>query len=317
MQLDARQPVADGGGERRQIGAEAVVAAHLHDRSGRGGWRHAEAVGRALDDQHRHRHRVELRKAAGGGLPPGARRRDEREREAEDAGCPDGRRGTASDPRAGGPSARDEPQAAQLVLREVPGDRDPGRVELVRRCRASPARDPVGLLDERDREARRARCGRRRRQVARTDAAARTVAEDERPSWFRRLGDVRGREAVRRLDLGPFRGCYALWVSSATWCRSAVALPVGRRRRSCSRFKRPSRIASSSRFAADVSDVLGAMFGSFRDSKQTSNDSLARATRVYDNSNAKRACVGGPPWAILASSKGCLHHIATSTTVDR
>jgi hypothetical protein len=37
-----------------------VVAVHLHDLAPRPGWRHAELVARALDDQCGHRNLVEL-----------------------------------------------------------------------------------------------------------------------------------------------------------------------------------------------------------------------------------------------------------------
>ena len=50
----------------------------------------------------------------------------------------------------------------------------------MRRCGRTPARDPVGLLDERDAQSDRVRDARRRDKILRLHPAARAVTEDER-----------------------------------------------------------------------------------------------------------------------------------------
>ena len=86
--------------------------------------------------------------------------------------------------------------------RRCSSDRDPGRVELVRRRGRAPPRDAVGLLDERDADAERQRDAGRRDEVGRVDAAAGAVAEDERAGAAPSASlQVRGGRAVRRVDL--------------------------------------------------------------------------------------------------------------------
>ena len=102
---------------------------------------------------------------------PGRRARARRPRRARPAATspPTGRvdrrtRGTArrsprSPPRPArharaGRAAAGEQRQAAAVAAQLLDDRDPGGVELVRRRRRAPPRDPVGLLDERDAHAR-------------------------------------------------------------------------------------------------------------------------------------------------------------------
>ena len=90
--------------------AEAVVARHEHDRAQARGWRDPERVALALDDEERHRDRIELRQPA---RSVRSARRPEWEREAEHAGGFSRRGGAAGDPRTRRPAAGEERQAVQ------------------------------------------------------------------------------------------------------------------------------------------------------------------------------------------------------------
>jgi hypothetical protein len=83
----------------------------------------------------------------------------------------------------------------------LPDDRGPHRIELVRRRRAAPAGDTVGLLDEGNAERRGPSGLRRRDEVGRADATARAVPENQRsPRPIDRV-EVDVRYAVWRLEL--------------------------------------------------------------------------------------------------------------------
>jgi DivIVA domain-containing protein len=177
-----------------------VIARHLHDLPSRPGRGHPERVALTLDDEHRHRHGLELGEAA---LPRLSRAawRLERKREAED---PDGAgrfRRPARDPCSERPTAGDERQALQLASRQPLDDGDPVGVELRRRGGGTPAGDAVGLLDQGDGDPRRAGGFRRGNEIGCLDAPTGTVAEDERSKRFVGRVEVRARRPVRRLDL--------------------------------------------------------------------------------------------------------------------
>jgi predicted GNAT family acetyltransferase len=172
-----------------------------HDLAVRAGRRAAEGVALALDDERRHRDAVELGQARLLRLP----RRVEREREAEDAGCADGRGGPARDARARRTAPGDERQPAQLApLQRVHGC-DPRVVELPRRRRRPPPRDAIRLLEARDDDAE-VDCGPPHGdEIGRRDAAAGTVAENERGARIRDTVDVGTRRSVRRFELDDVR----------------------------------------------------------------------------------------------------------------
>ena len=61
---DAEKPVSYRLAHCVEIGAQAVIARHLHHRAPLRGRRHAERISRPLHDEHRDRHRIELREPA-------------------------------------------------------------------------------------------------------------------------------------------------------------------------------------------------------------------------------------------------------------
>jgi hypothetical protein len=162
------------------------------------GGRQAERVGLALDDQHRNLDAVELVEPA---LlrPP---RRVLGEGEAEDAGRARGRRGPARHAGARRPAAGDERKPGELLPPEVLDHREPRGVEMVRGRGGAAAGHRVGLLDERDREAKLARRAGDRLEVARRDPAPGAVAQHERRPRLpvARRVEVRAGGPVRRLD---------------------------------------------------------------------------------------------------------------------
>ena len=173
------------------------------------GVRHAERVSVALHDQGRHGHGRELGEPR---LLRAARRMD-RERQAQHAGRPDVRGRPAGDPAAEGPSADDQRQVGQFRAVHVLGDGTPRGIDLGgRRGRLSP-RDPVGLLDQGDREAR------TQRHLGRQDAGrGRSPRRPPRgrASSARRVHRPAGRRAPARRRAGSGRGrprdrsCHAL-----------------------------------------------------------------------------------------------------------
>jgi DNA-binding MarR family transcriptional regulator len=190
-----------------------VVPGNLHDLTALSGRRHPEGIPRALDDQGREAHRIQLVETVLRRGPAGPARRLEREREAEHRDRARLLDGAARYARAQGPAADDERQPAQLALAEVVEHGDPGRVELTRRSRRAPPSDAIGLLDECDRESLRLRDVARRNEVRRRDAAAGSVAEHQSRAG---LGDgmqVDLRPTVRRVDVENGHGSdFAVWL---------------------------------------------------------------------------------------------------------
>jgi len=83
----------------------------------------------------------------------------------------------------------------------LPDDRGPHRIELVRRRRAAPAGDTIGLLDEGNAESSGARGLRRRDEVGRADATGRAVPKNHcSPRPIDRV-EVDARYAVWRVEL--------------------------------------------------------------------------------------------------------------------
>ena len=115
--------------------------------------------------------------------------------------APHGVRRAAGDTGSRGPPADDERRAAQLAREQVLDHRRPRSVELVRGRGCAPARDPIGLLDQRDAQPDGLRGSRRCDEVLRLHSAACAVAEDERCPRAACTLDVRSRQAERRLDL--------------------------------------------------------------------------------------------------------------------
>ena len=103
----------------------------------------------------------------------------QREGEAQDGDCADIREGAARDPRAGRAPAGDDRKPAQRVRAQLLENRRPGRIELVRGRRATTARDPVRLLDERNGVPRGVRSLSGRNEVRRVHTAAGAVPEHE------------------------------------------------------------------------------------------------------------------------------------------
>jgi predicted ester cyclase len=123
------------------------------------------------------------------------------EGEAQDRDRADVRGGAAGDPGAGGAPADDERKTDERVPAQLLDDRRPGRIELSRRGGATPARDPVGLLDECHADPGRERSVRRRNEVRRLNTAARAVPEHERSHRPVDRMEVGPREPVRRVEL--------------------------------------------------------------------------------------------------------------------
>ena len=162
-----------------------------------------ERVPRALHDEHGHGHRLELRQPIGsrGGTP----RRLQREREAQHTHGADRLGRPAGDARSRRATAGDERQTRERARAKLLDDLDPGSVELVRRCRRASTGDAVGLLDERDGEARRERRSRCGDEIRRSDAAACPVAQDEPARGTSWCMQVHCRHPVRGRDLNPSR----------------------------------------------------------------------------------------------------------------
>ncbi len=133
---DARQPVADRVRDRVVILPQAVVAGDRDHGPVRARARHPELVPIALDDQRRHRDRVELGLAgllrAAGGM--------DRERQAEHRDRFALRRGPAGHPRAGGAAADDQRQPLQLAAAKVLDHGGPRGIES---CGCGEERFPV------------------------------------------------------------------------------------------------------------------------------------------------------------------------------
>jgi hypothetical protein len=196
MQL-RREPVPHRRAQLGQPGAEAVVTGHKYDVAALARRRDAERIALPLDDEHRNGDGVELVEAA----LLGPARRVQREREAADRhGACLGRRATGH-ARAGRAAADHERQARELLGAQVREDREPRRVELMRRSGGAASGEAIRLLDEGYRDAERDRLVGRGDEVARVDATARTVAEHERGARLVHATQVRPREAAGRLDL--------------------------------------------------------------------------------------------------------------------
>ena len=172
-----------------------MVAADDRDLAQRRRLGHAEAVALALDDEHGDVDAVELLLAR---LP---RRRDEREREAQDPDRADRRGRPARDARSRGAAARHDGQSRERTAAELLDHGDPGGVEQMRRRRGPAPRHTVWLLDERDRHAQLERDLGRQYEIRRADAAACAVAEDERAARVHGRVHVRPRGAVRGVEL--------------------------------------------------------------------------------------------------------------------
>src|SRR5438876_7735240 len=129
------EPGTHGLAQRTEVAPQAVIGCDLDDGALLRGWRDPERVAGALDDERRHRDRVELGQAA---RRRRATRRLQREREAEHG---DGARrldGAAGHPRAGRAPAHEERHAAESSRAEMLADGDPGGVQRAGR-RGTPA----------------------------------------------------------------------------------------------------------------------------------------------------------------------------------
>ena len=187
---------------QRRAGSQAATAASTASRSFFRPWlpatvttsrpfargRHPERVALALDDEDRDLDRVELVHPALLGL---ARRVDGKARQST-AAAPGRLGGPARDPRAGGAAAGDDRASpSSSPAAQVLDHRGPGGVELARGRRRLAARHLVGLLDERDAEARRRQPpawrprgpGPRRCRRRRGRGPARRPAPCARPPW--------------------------------------------------------------------------------------------------------------------------------------
>jgi hypothetical protein len=178
-QRQARQPLADRVRDGIGVCLQAVIpgdAGHLPVRTL---GRPAEAVAFALDHQHRELHRLELGEPALGRLLAAARR-NQRKGEAEHGDGTGLLDGPASDARSERAAAHDQWQAGQLIGAELRDHDDPGLVESLRGSGRAPACHPIGLLDQRDGEAGRARRLSGGGEIRRLDPPSGTVTENDR-----------------------------------------------------------------------------------------------------------------------------------------
>lgn len=107
----------------------------------------------------------------------------------------------ARDPRPGRAPAADERQPTKRIPGQPRNDRDPGRIELPRRRRRSPSRNPVGLLDQRHRETHRTSGLRRGYEIPRPDPAPGSVTKHQPPDRPLDGRDGHGSHAVRCINL--------------------------------------------------------------------------------------------------------------------
>jgi hypothetical protein len=176
---DARKPGSYRVTDCGEIGAQAVVTVYQHHRAALGSGRKAEPISLPLHDERRHCHGIELEETALRRRCAGTARRPERECEAEHSDGAGRRSGAAGDPSAGRAPADDEREALQLACKQTLDHRRPRRIELMRRCRSTPSRNAVRLLDENDVQSSRVRDARDRNEVRRLHAATRAMAKQE------------------------------------------------------------------------------------------------------------------------------------------
>jgi hypothetical protein len=92
-------------------------------------------------------------------------------------------------------------QVSQLDRPQVRDDGRPRLIELRRSGRRAPARDPVGLLDQRDADLDRL-CGSSRRQQIRCfDASAGAMTQDQSAAWLFGEVEVSPSRTSRSVDL--------------------------------------------------------------------------------------------------------------------
>ena len=128
--------------------------------------------------------------------------------------------GAAGHPRAGRPAAEHQRQVVEPLVGQPLGDREPGRVELLGRCGRPAARDPVGLLDQRDVHAGGPRGPGGGDQVGRADPAAGAVPEQQPGAALGRAVQLR----AGRARAGCRSSCAVM-----TDCRTASGRPARRR----------------------------------------------------------------------------------------
>jgi hypothetical protein len=107
----------------------------------------------------------------------------------------------AGDTRTRGPPTYNERQIVQLACDQMIDHRRPRCIELTRGCGSTPARDPVGLLDERDAYSHGVCDERHRGEVFRQHPATGSVTEDERCPRLICAVQVSVRGSERRVDL--------------------------------------------------------------------------------------------------------------------
>ena len=112
-------PGLDGGCDRLQVGAKAVIARHLGNRPIRGWRRHTERITLALNDERRDRDRVELGQPARGWIA-GAAARLQGKGQAEDGDAARRLEAAAGHARAERPPTDDQGRPVELV-RSRPG----------------------------------------------------------------------------------------------------------------------------------------------------------------------------------------------------
>jgi hypothetical protein len=177
-----------------------VVAANGHDLARRTARRDAVRIAVTLNDEGRHGYRFELGEPSLLRLP-GAARRLEWEREAEDADRIHGIGGATRDASAHRPTAYHGGKAAQLDGAQMLEHRRPVGVELRRAGRRTPAGDAVRLLDQRDADpfgAGGVRCG---DEIRRLHTAGGSVTKDESAARLVDEVEVDAGRAVRSLDV--------------------------------------------------------------------------------------------------------------------
>jgi hypothetical protein len=184
------EPGRDGLADGPRVRLQPVIALDRDDLPARRLGRHPEAVALALHDEDRDVDGLELGETTLRRPVPAAGR-EEGKGEAEYRLGPRPIERPTGDASTQRPSAGDQGQIPEGVGPEVLDDGDPRFVEPLGGSRGAPARDAIGLLDERDGEPRPGRRIPRRDQVRCLDAPARPVAEDNRTLGVSGSGEVR------------------------------------------------------------------------------------------------------------------------------
>jgi hypothetical protein len=140
------QPLADRGGYRRRI-SEGVIARNSDDDPLWAGGRHPKRIALSLHDERREGDRLELWKAALGGIV-GTAWRMNRKRQAQHCDCSGLDCSSAGHARPGRAPACHERDTSEVLLAEFRDHLDPRAIKLARSGLRPATRHPVRLLQE-------------------------------------------------------------------------------------------------------------------------------------------------------------------------